>query len=62
MERYEMGYLVDIFEDHGKEFMGSEYYNSEDFNLPIALKSMVEEIIRLRQKVGELEEDVRGWK
>jgi len=62
MERYDMGYLRDIFDEHGKEFMRSDTYNSDDFNLPAALKSMIEEIIRLRQKIAELEEDVKGWK
>lgn len=62
MEEYEMGYLRDIFDEHGKEFMNSPNFNSDDFNLPVALKSMVEEIIRLRHKISELEEDVKGWK
>ncbi len=37
-------------------------YMVDDFSLPRALGSIVEELIDLRLQVGQLREEVQGWK
>lgn len=53
MERYELDYLAEVFKDHSEEFMKSPHYKSEDFNLPCAFKSIIEEIIGLREAINK---------
>jgi hypothetical protein len=49
-----MEWLSEEFYDHGKKYNDSSEYYSTAFNLPIALKSMVDEIVMLRKKLDEL--------
>jgi len=50
-----MAYLLDVFNDHSKEFMNGGRYCSEDFNLPCALYTIVKEIMELNDRLVGME-------
>lgn len=51
-----MSYLSLVFGEHGEQAKNSPQYNSDHFNLPIALKSMADEIVVLREHMLEMRE------
>jgi hypothetical protein len=59
MEKYELDFLVEEFGKHGNEFCASPHYKSEDFNLPIALKTLVEELQTLKAGLKNLEKGLQ---
>ncbi len=54
MEKYTLEFLRSTFEEHSEKYMANPTFNSDEFNLPCALKTIVEELIAL--KLGDKEE------
>ena len=55
MEKYELEYLSAEFKRHSDELVSRGDYLREDFNLPIAVKTLVDELMDLKVRVKMLE-------
>lgn len=49
MDKYTLEFLSEEFEKHRVEYEGSEHYKSTDFKLPLAMKTIVDEILELKK-------------
>ncbi len=47
-KKYTLEYLSNLFEEHSREFSSNPHNTQDDFDLPLALKLMVDELIVLR--------------
>lgn len=56
MKNYSLEDLISQFSGHAWEF-GISHEN--DFNLPLALKNIIEELIEDKKKISQMETDVK---
>jgi len=52
-EKYEIDFLIHKFNDHARIFRKNTAYSDDDFNLPLSLAVICEEIKKLKDMINE---------
>jgi hypothetical protein len=62
MHEYTLEELIKIFGGHGWEFSNQEIYQDGDFNLPWALKCVIEDLLDAKKEIMELNRQIFDMK